>query len=157
MNVNLTRKATLTIADQKTISDHPELHHYTTEDGLRGIFKTNTIWATHFLDLNDTTEVKLLREPLVRALSSRFQKLVRERQHGSLRVRRKVSALGGAQKVATSLASSLVESLYKVTFAGARAFDFGAPFIASFCSHSNEVYERECESAPSQDPGAGSA
>jgi hypothetical protein len=41
---------------------HPELHHYTTFAGLKGIVESNTLWATHFLDLNDSREVFLLEE-----------------------------------------------------------------------------------------------
>jgi hypothetical protein len=40
---------------------HPELHHYTNAGGLEGIIKSNTIRATHFCDLNDSSEVTHLR------------------------------------------------------------------------------------------------
>jgi hypothetical protein len=57
----LIQEAVLTIADERIVLDHPELHHYTTEVGLKGIVGSNCIRATHFADLNDATEVKLLR------------------------------------------------------------------------------------------------
>jgi hypothetical protein len=45
--------------DPHFIATHPELHHYTTFQGLKGIVETNTIWATHYCDLND------LKHPLI--------------------------------------------------------------------------------------------
>ena len=39
---------------------HPELHHYTTYDGLKGIFETRTLWATHYSHLNDSSELRVL-------------------------------------------------------------------------------------------------
>ena len=54
-------------ADNKALIErHPELH-YTTA-GLEGILKTNTLWATHFLNLSDSSEIILLKKPLVDAL-----------------------------------------------------------------------------------------
>lgn len=140
----LTQQVTLTIADKKTIADHPELHHYTTENGFKGIVTKNTLWATHFSDLNDATEVRLLKEPLADALSNRFKKIVREHQSGSLRIRREVIKRGGLQAVAAGLANGLSDSLYKVTFDTTEGFDFGVPFISAFCSHAHDqAYERE--------------
>ena len=55
----LTIETQLTIADLEFLSTHPELHHYTTFAGLEGIVRSNTIWASHFSDLNDATEVIL--------------------------------------------------------------------------------------------------
>ncbi len=72
----LTIETQLTIADKEFLSSHPELHHYTTFAGLEGIVRSNTIWASHFSDLNDATEVILLREPLVRALTENFSDII---------------------------------------------------------------------------------
>jgi DUF2971 family protein len=140
----LTQSAPLTIVGKSLISDHPELHHYTTEAGLKGITNTNCLWATHFADLNDATEVRLLQEPLAAVLGSRFCKLVKQRQSESLKVRRAVSDLGGLRAVSTDLARDFVSSLYSVTFDGVGTFDFGSPFITSFCTHSgDQSYEKE--------------
>lgn len=37
--------------------EHPELTHYTTADGLKGIVESKTLWATHAGFLNDSEEV----------------------------------------------------------------------------------------------------
>ena len=35
----------------------PELFHYTTIEGLKGILENRCVWSTHFEYLNDSTEV----------------------------------------------------------------------------------------------------
>jgi Protein of unknown function (DUF2971) len=125
-------------------SSHPELHHYTTFGGLSGIIRSNSIWASHFSELNDTTEVTHLREPFARAMSRVFFRTLSDRQRMSLRVRRAVKQSGGLQKSADDLARDLVNSIYKVTFEDNDEFSFGEPFIASFCSHSgDQPYEQK--------------
>src|ERR1700723_3779531 len=37
--------------------EHPELFHYTSAGGLEGILKTQTLWATNALFLNDRWEI----------------------------------------------------------------------------------------------------
>jgi hypothetical protein len=122
-------------------AEHPELHHYTTERGLAGILATETIWATHFSDLNDASEVKFMREPLARVLTDRLRRLIITRQNESSSMLIKVQQAGGTEKVATGLARSLVDIMYQITF---DSLEFGAPFIASFCSHAaDQSYERD--------------
>jgi hypothetical protein len=57
-------------------SKHPELHHYTTLQGLAGIRRSRTLWATNYHDLNDTKEIIQLRDPLVETISGRFKLLL---------------------------------------------------------------------------------
>lgn len=44
--------------------DYPELFHYTGISGLEGIIKSQTLWATHALFMNDTTELSEFKERL---------------------------------------------------------------------------------------------
>ena len=44
--------------------EHPELFHYTGINGLEGILKSQTLWATHASFLNDSTELKEFRNRL---------------------------------------------------------------------------------------------
>jgi hypothetical protein len=128
----------------KLVVEHPELHHYTTGQGLTGILASKTIWATHFSDLNDSSEVKLLQAPLRQAVAARCKALVVEHQSKGISFMKRVQQLGGPQKVARDLAQSFVDSLYQITFDTDEEKRFGAPFIASFCSHAaDQSYERE--------------
>lgn len=49
----------------KTSEVYEELYHYTTWDGLLGILRTQTLWATHYRFLNDYSEIVLFRDKLV--------------------------------------------------------------------------------------------
>ncbi len=44
-------------SDKPVHAEHPELMHYTTADGLKGIVTSKTLWATHAGFLNDSEEV----------------------------------------------------------------------------------------------------
>ncbi len=45
------------ICSAKLKAEHPELFHYTGRGGFEPIVKTNTLWATHFRNLNDDAEI----------------------------------------------------------------------------------------------------
>jgi hypothetical protein len=148
----LTADTTLTIADRSVLSEHAELHHYTTYAAVKGIYETNTLWATHFSDLNDATEVTHLQAPLLEAVVARFVQILDERKahlSGSQsdfesQLAASLAKPGGAEMVARAAATDIVQALYKFTFENKAAFPFAEPFIASFCSHSSDqAYERE--------------
>lgn len=142
--IKVMQQTTLTMATPDFMAAHPELHHYTNLDGLHGIYESNSLRATHYLDLNNSTEVRLLQQPLSDALNARFTEIVRERQRDSFRIRRAVQDTGGLQKVARSLADDLVASMYRVTFDPSS--DWACePYIASFCTHAaaTAAYERD--------------
>jgi hypothetical protein len=140
----LTSEIELTIADKNFLASHPELHHYTTLPGLEGITRTNSIWASHFSDLNDRTEVTLFREPLLRAVTESFTDVIRTKQPESAYIQQAITANGGIDKFSERVAKDFVEGLYKVTFENTGSFSFAEPFIASFCSHAtDQIYERE--------------
>src|SRR5258708_2396783 len=50
------------------ISLNPELHHYTTFAGLEGIVKSNSLWATHYSSLNDSSEILFVKSFLAEEL-----------------------------------------------------------------------------------------
>jgi hypothetical protein len=123
---------------------HPELHHYTTLDGLRGIIESNTLWATHYLHLNDAMEVTALRAPLTDAVARGLVDPIRENRRSSLRMRIRVKRFGGLEKYARHLADHLIASVYKHTFdVTDEDPPLAVPYIASFCTHSgDQEYER---------------
>lgn len=147
----LTSAITLNIADPSTVSGHPELHHYTDLAGLKGIFESNTLRATHFSQLNDASEIIHLKELLVDAVTPRFIDILNSRQGSAnstntdfeSKLAAKLSIGSGSNSVAGAAAQDIVEGLYKFTFDNDAAFSFAAPFVASFCSHSSDqAYER---------------
>ena len=82
-------------------------------------------------------EVFLLREPLKNGLTKRFEKILEERQAGSFSFSIKVIDHGGREKVAAGLADDFSAALYKVTYAPHTKLQFGAPYISSFTTHSD--------------------
>jgi hypothetical protein len=139
MSLGLVQPHYLEISADDFVPSHPELHHYTNFSGLSGVVKSNTIWATHYDKLNDTSEITLLRDPLTKAVTNRLRNYFLIRQGTDFEFHQFITQHGGAEKVATSEAQNLINILYGVTFGG-----LAEPFIASFCSHaSDQCYERE--------------
>lgn len=140
--MSLVKAVDLEISSIAFQAAHPELHHYTNEDGLRGILSTNTIWATHFRDLNDTTEVTHLRQSFEKALAPRYDEIIAKRSLGVDSYQHE----GGSPR----LAHDFVDSLYGETFDENRKLTSMAAFISSFCTHADEqpdgrIYDRAYE------------
>lgn len=74
-----TEATDIEIASVSIMDAHRELHHYTTFNGLKGIVDTNSLFATHYRDLNDTSEVFHLKGRLVAELVPRFQAIAEKR------------------------------------------------------------------------------
>lgn len=143
----------MTLADNLTVigaelaAAHPELHHYTDRGGFEGIVRTNTLWATHYGDLNDSAEVVHLRDRLRGELVTRFRDIVRIRQSTSLKIRRAAREVGGLDVAARGLADDLIRSLYNSAFISDEARDHdsktaGTPYIGSLCTHATGQYEQ---------------
>jgi len=134
---NLIAEVDMTIAGPIVIEKHPELFHYTKSAGFDAIITSQELWATHFKDLNDRTEVCLLKESLKAGLTQRFAGVIEEKQKRNFALSVKVIDNGGRQKIAAGLADSFSEALYKVTYGGSSALQFGAPYITSFSTPNN--------------------
>src|SRR5260370_36626587 len=91
-----------------------------------------------FKDLNDITEVLLLRERMKVGLTRRFAGIIEEKQKRDFALSVKVNDNGGRQKVAEGLAESFSNTLYAVTYGGRSTLEFGAPYITSFSTPSNK-------------------
>lgn len=133
--------------DLQVVHDHPELHHYTDLRGLEGIVGTGTLWATHFRDLNDTSEFMAIRAPFEQELAAEFQDLIQQERRHRFKVDRLLGKLGGVQKVATDSAKQMIALLYASTYTdepGYRGVEDlkGPAFITSFCTHTGQDYER---------------
>lgn len=53
-----------------------EIYHYTTSGGFEGILRTGEFWATHFLDTNDTSELRHADDE-IRAVVTRHARTAR--------------------------------------------------------------------------------
>jgi hypothetical protein len=124
-------------------TEHPELHHYTNFDGLRGIVASNTLWATHFAHLNDATEVMLLKQPMIDALTPRALEALQHRMSGANRhTRRTIARRGASPKVVGDGTRDFVEAMYGAAFKSDIVTPLAEPYLASFCAHSrDQLYE----------------
>jgi hypothetical protein len=133
----LTTTTDLTICSVETQARHPELYQYTTKSGLQGIVKSNTLWATCYRDLNDSTEVTLLREPLKSVIAPLFDETMSRRNR---HLRRFYESTGGGAK----MARDFVNSLYGSTFESKNNITAVEAFVTSFSTHAEDKpYERE--------------
>jgi hypothetical protein len=126
---------------------HPELHHYTNFNGLRGIIESNTLWATHFAYLNDSSEVTLLQKPMVDTLSARALSKVKELLAGESStlvslVQLELDRGGGASVVVPEMTKDFVGALYGAAFNATSIEPMAEPYITSFCAHAlDQTYE----------------
>lgn len=121
----------------------PELHHYTSVGGLHGIVSTDSLWATHYRDLNDSSEVNVLRPYLREALYNGLLPNIRNAMR-QFSLARRIRKLGNIFDVANHEADLFTRILYEHTFGESDRIPFAIPFISSFCSHANDSqYERE--------------
>ncbi len=132
----------LVVLSEAVLQAHPEVYHYTDERGFEGIVRSNTLWATFYKDLNDTTEVTALREPLRHALGNYFIQTIRTKARNSLKVTMESKRRGGVVAWAQSAAQGLVSALYESALERAGGRNLVDPYIVSFCSHS-ERYEQK--------------
>lgn len=116
--------------------DYPELFHYTGINGLAGIIKSQTLWATHPLFMNDTTELIQFKvrfhdilQPVVNNFISEMDKTPASRTAMNKR--------GGNKKVLAEI-NGFIEDMYEFTFLGTQhERAFAEPFVVSFCTTDN--------------------
>jgi hypothetical protein len=131
-------KPTNPIALPGFATEHPELHHYTSFAGLRGILSSNTLWATHFYHLNDSTEVMLLKQSVTKTLASCVS--VPTNTPGNRHARRAATRLKNSDPATPELLRIFIDSAFEVAFKGfvheateKNIEALAAPFITSFC------------------------
>jgi hypothetical protein len=111
---------------------YPYIYHYTSRDGLKGILNTQTLFATHYRFLNDTSEIEHMRTALTGNLQHFVKSWIGERYTGD-QERKFVAEQGGENVLAFKQAEGIVDALYKTTFrGGALEVPYAEPFITSF-------------------------
>ncbi len=117
-----------------TIGNGPaELFHYTGISGLMGILEKQTLWATHFSFLNDTSEIKVFKEMLPRILEP-----VIEDAMCSLANSPDNLALfeknGGTTAVVQKMKHDMAHGMYNALLGTEDTPPFAEPYIVSFCT-----------------------
>lgn len=109
----------------KTSEVYEKLYHYTNWDGLLGILKNQSLWATNYKYLNDYSEIVLFRDKLITLLIP----IVREKFETHIarnpNALQEINNQGGINKLIKHDTEVVVDSLYKATGNNI--------FITSFC------------------------
>ncbi|MFZ3017790.1 MAG: DUF2971 domain-containing protein [Gallionella sp.] len=104
---------------------HGELFHYTSMDAFESIYKSQTFWATHYTNLNDSSEFQIFRRKLEEFIRPDIRRILVERGYGADDIDSKVE-----QVVAIHL-----DDLHHRTFGECGLQEV---FISSFCTHEKE-------------------
>lgn len=129
------------MTEEKISDKHDVLYHYTTMEGAREILKNQTLWATHFDDLNDSSELALLTAKLSKMLIPTVKQALKElRAEGNDRHEESVRECGSDNLFARDEVKKISEGLYASAFKGYvnKPHIFKA-FITSFCSHTKDT------------------
>ena len=120
------------ICSVETMSRHPELYHYTKSAAFEGIVGSQTLWCSHYREMVDTDEVRLMRDLLPPAVAPRMDVLA---QKLNRKGRRLWNASGRGEKTALDL----VNSLYSATFDGKAVYSALDAFLFSFSTHTEDT------------------
>jgi hypothetical protein len=122
---------------------HGELHHYTTLASLRGIVASNTLWATSYRFLNDSTEVIRIKNAMISIIAKRMTSSCPEYL---LQVSSSEDHMPEADRLkaaAHAVAKFFVDRFHDFLFAREGHLRL-EPFVASFCSHrADSPYDAE--------------
>jgi hypothetical protein len=135
--LKLIKETDLVVCAVETKRNHPELFHYTKRGGFEGILSSETIRASHFLDMEDKCEVWLLKERLIAALAPKFDALSSQlTRHRRRAFDAQGRGRGGARR--------MLDALYCATFASKDGPTRIEAFMTSFSTHAADSdFERE--------------
>src|SRR5262245_66166534 len=111
--------------------EHNLLYHYTTSAGLKGILESQTLHATHFGFMNDSTEIYQMKPRLVETASQIVTKL----REGDVPHALDKAARDTLSENAASDASRIVDHLYGEMLGLDGRAKLLQPFVVSFCGH----------------------
>ncbi len=116
----------------KASEAYKRLYHYTDSGGLLGILRTNTLWATRYDCLRDSSEIVFAKDELIlrirRRVREEYEKLIRQ----SADLEQKINQQGGLDQISQHDADVFVKAHYKATG--------DEIYILSFCEHHNDSY-----------------
>ena len=117
---------------KKVSEEYKRLYHYTTWEGLMGILKEQTLWATHYRFLNDASEIVLIKNKLLEFISpiirKEYQRLIKK----SNEIKVAIDNSGGMEAVILHDSLSIIEAAYYATG--------NEIYIVSFCGEKKDDY-----------------
>lgn len=126
--------------------EHPELHHYTTKAGLRGIVTSNSLWSVRYDCMNDPGEFVHARKLLTSEFETRLKAYLRKRGEQDFSFSLHTESMGGVDTVVEHEVQNWIDVAYQAFFTidGDPKIPFYVPHVTSFCSHVGDMpYEQE--------------
>ena len=123
----------------KVSEEYKRLYHYTTWNGLLGILKNQSLWATHHRFLNDYSETLLMKNklfefvrPVVHKESSDF--LNKNPDHK--KIMQQINDNGGFEALVDQRSSLFIDGMYE-------SLPNSGLYITSFCKENEDEYINE--------------
>ena len=120
----------------KVSEEYKRLYHYTTWDGLVGILKNQSLWATHHRFLNDYSETILLKDRLIELAKPVIREESRKVIDGypdQKQIFKHIEIKGGFDAMVDHDTKVLVTRMYE-------ALPSDGPYVTSFCGESKDKY-----------------
>lgn len=115
---------------------HPELFHYTNAKGLMGIIESQSIWATNYRYLNDSTEIKFFLQDclpdFLRSINEEYlDELISKNGNAQLLINQQ----GSREKIISSYIRDTLDATEKILLGSQNPGDaLAEPYIVSFCT-----------------------
>jgi hypothetical protein len=128
------------MADDENIvsKQFPELFHYTKVFAFESIYKTQQLWATHYEDLNDSTEFVRFRLKVREFIRPKIREIFDKQVRCSAEIAMDVKRQGGIDIVVDEEAERLLDTVHSHTFG---KHMYKETFVSSFCAHNIPSYE----------------
>ena len=111
---------------------HRQLVHYTTWDGFRGLYESNTLWATHIRFLSDESEYFQAQRLMHSTLPQMVREWLSQKSKSDQQLADAISKIGGINSAIEHQTRKIIEGLYEVT-----SDEF---YVVSFCGEPNDPY-----------------
>ncbi len=123
---------------KKVSKQFPELFHYTNLTAFKKIYETNIFRATHYKDLNDSSEFSQFRLKVHEFIRPKIQTYLARIRRQDVEIERQISERGGIDSVAEENAIRHVDTMHEHTF---NERMYKQTFVCSFCGHLMPSYE----------------
>ena len=118
--------------DEKRVSDqYPELFHYTQVPTFEKIYKSRELWATHYENLNDSSELNQFRLKVAEYIAPHVRRNLDKRIQSDAQTVERVRRHGGIDALVKLEAEHWADIFHKKTFSDRWIKD---TFICSFCT-----------------------
>jgi len=124
---------------ESTVPDrHKELFHYTSISALKGILKTNSLWATKTTHLNDQSELELIWPLMKKQIIEQYEAEILDflRHHPELKGQ--IDRMGGVSRVANADGSRIVGEMRSKLVGDDDTPSIVPKYVVSFATHSSD-------------------